>query len=109
MNYSLLIQTAPAQGRSYKRAEAFSNALMREHSLQRVFFYGAGVQVVLPQEGEPSRHWARLQRTSGAELILCSASAERYGISSPPPEFIIGGLGSLMESGADSQRIISFV
>jgi sulfur relay (sulfurtransferase) complex TusBCD TusD component (DsrE family) len=69
-----------------------------------VFFYGRGVY-----QAEEAIHkdWREIQRLCGASLILCSASAEKFGISADA-EFEIAGLGELIANGLNGTRVISF-
>lgn len=69
-----------------------------------VFFYGRGVC----QAAEPIREdWREIKGLCGASLTLCSASAEKFGISGDA-EFDVAGLGELMASGLNNTRVISF-
>lgn len=110
MNYSLVVLHGPDDGRALSRAESFAAALSQGgHTLKRVFFYGGGVKVALTHDGEPWQYWSELSRHQNTEIVLCSASADRYGITSPPEGFVIAGLGTLMEAGMDSDRVVTFV
>ena len=69
-----------------------------------VFFLGQGVR----QATEPIHEdWREIKELCGASLTLCSASAEKFGISGDA-EFDIAGLGELIASGLDGTRVISF-
>ena len=48
--------------------------------------------------------WARVV---GAHLILCSASAETFGLA-PDHDFSVEGLGELFEAGLNSDKVVSF-
>lgn len=74
----------------------------------RVFFYQGGVRIALPWDGDEISQWQDINATNNTELILCSASAELYGVQQPPAGFDIAGLGSLMEAGHDSDRVLTF-
>ncbi len=69
-----------------------------------VFFYGRGVQQAIEAVHED---WRQLKQLCDTKLVLCSASAEKYGIASDD-DFDIGGLGDLIESGLNNSRVISF-
>ena len=109
--YTLLITNGPDQGDQQARALRFAQALIRRgHKLRRVFFYGRGVGTALPKHTSVAACWQALigHEDAETELCLCSASAERLGISQAPKKFLIAGLGSLMEAGIDSDRVITF-
>ncbi len=69
-----------------------------------VFFYGRGVCQATEAIHED---WREISELCGANLTLCSASAEKFGINGDA-EFDIAGLGELIASGLDGTRIISF-
>ena len=108
LTYTLVVHSGPDDGLCHERALAFAHALCsRGHRLNRAFFYGAGARVALPWDSSSLKNWQRLGE-AGCELVLCSASADRYGVEQPPQGFLIAGLGSLMEAGLDADRIMSF-
>jgi len=109
MNYTLMVVQGPDAGRAPFRALRFARALVQSgHRLNRVFFFGPGVRIGLNWEGAQLADWQELACGTSAELILCSASAERWGIDTAPSGFTIAGLGALMESGMDSDRVLTF-
>lgn len=110
LSYTLLINNGPDQGDQQARALRFAHALLqRGHNLRRVFFYGSAVSTALPNHASVAACWQALlgNEDSETELCLCSASAERLGVSHAPDRFIIAGLGSLIEAGFDSDRVIT--
>ncbi len=110
LSYTLVVQAAPDSGLGQQRALLFAHALLEAgHQLKRVFFYQQGAQLALLWESSAAAAWIDLTRTSATELVLCSASAERYGVVAAPDGFVIGGLGALMEAGLDSDRLLTFV
>ena len=109
LKYTLVVMTGPDNGMGHIRAKGFAQALAQQgHRLQRVFFYGDGVRAAQEETPEWQQFWTTLAGSQGSELVLCSASAERYGLTEPVPPFTLMGLGTLMEAGFDSDRIISF-
>lgn len=109
MKYTLVVMTGPDNGLGHLRARGFAQALAEQgHHLHRVFFYGDGVRAAQQETSESQQFWKTLAESEGSELVLCSASAERYGLTEPVPPFSLLGLGALMEAGFDSDRIISF-
>ena len=73
--------------------------------INRTFFYGDGV---LNAREDHHEAWQKLAASHPCELVLCSASAERYDLEHPPEPFLLMGLGALMEAGVDSDRVIGF-
>ena len=69
-----------------------------------VFFHGRGV---LQATESIHEDWREIKRSCDANLTLCSASAEKFGVSGDA-EFDIAGLGELIASGLDGTRVISF-
>lgn len=109
MNYTLVILSGPDSGQCHARALAFAQALERRgHHLCRVFFFGQGVRIALDWDDGAAKAWRHIASGAKAELVLCSASAERYGVATNHDNFVIAGLGSLMEAGFDSDRVLTF-
>lgn len=128
MKYSLLVLSAPDSGSGNLTAARFASALVGAgHELFRVFFLDRGAatglaSTVLPQdELDVKRLWQALATDHGAELVLCVSSALRQGVldaseatryESPAATiqegFVLGGLGLLVESLAESDRILTF-
>ena len=69
-----------------------------------VFFYGKGV---LHATGLERQFWSYWARSVGARLVLCSASAEVFGLPTDE-DFSVEGLGELMEVGLTSHKVVSF-
>ncbi|MDX1694260.1 MAG: sulfurtransferase complex subunit TusD [Ketobacteraceae bacterium] len=128
MNFALHIFAPPHSSQSHLSALCFAEAVIRsEHQLSRVFFSGDAVQVAnrftVPPQGEENllQRWANVAEHGNTELILCvSASlqrglidqteADRYeknGFSVEPP-FVISGLGQLVESCIEADRLVTF-
>ena len=110
LTYTIVVRSGPDAGTCHQRSIDFIKALLDHgHRLQRVFFYSDGARVALPWEPEVLTAWQSIATSDeSGELILCSASAERYGVEVPPDGFVIAGLGSLMEAGLDSDRVLTF-
>ena len=103
MRFTLLVNCGPEETAAYAHASGFCAALRQAgHNLVRVFFYGEGTLAARDHS-----HWLTIT-TPETERVLCSASAEHYGITKAPEGFVIGGLGSLIEAGLDSERVIQF-
>lgn len=128
MRFALAVHGGPATFQASRSALNFAEAaLAAGHEIQRVFFHAEGVHngsalTVAPQdETDPAEAWARLGREHGIDLVLCVASAlrrgvldageaERYrrGAGNMRPEFTISGLGQLVESALETDRLITF-
>jgi tRNA 2-thiouridine synthesizing protein D len=128
MNYSLLVMSSPFSGQGAMTAARFAKGVLaRGHSITRVFFLDAGtgngaVATVFPQdEAGPLQPWVELAEQHGVELILCIASALRYGMlddseasrhekhaATIHPAFTVSGLGQLVDATASADRMITF-
>lgn len=103
------------------------SVVARGHSIARVFFLDAGtsngaIASVLPQDEEdPLLPWVELAEQHDVELILCIASALRYGMlddseasrhekhaATIHPAFTVSGLGQLVDASASADRMITF-
>jgi tRNA 2-thiouridine synthesizing protein D len=110
LKYALIVLHSPDISTSQQRTEGLAAALTSAgHTLQRVFFYGEGTRVGLPEAVAAQRAWTTLADPSKTELAVCSASAERHGIQHSPAPFTFAGLGALMEAGFECDRIITCV
>jgi sulfur relay (sulfurtransferase) complex TusBCD TusD component (DsrE family) len=106
MKFTLTINSDSGHHAPARRALGFLRATRKTgHDVSQVFFYGDGVRSLL--ESSIAEQWRN--EAHGIELILCSASADRFGIDTPPEGFDIAGLGALVESGCASERVINFV
>jgi sulfur relay (sulfurtransferase) complex TusBCD TusD component (DsrE family) len=99
---SLLVKNEPAiTSAALRFAKACSNT---DAGTRCVFFYGKGV---LHATGREKQFWSEWSRTVGARLVLCSASAETFGLTADD-DFSVEGLGELMEAGLLSGKVVSF-
>jgi tRNA 2-thiouridine synthesizing protein D len=109
-------------------AAHFARAVLaRGHSISRVFFLDAGTgngsaAAVYPQdERDRLQPWVELAEQHGVELILCIASALRYGMlddteasrhekpsATIHPAFAVSGLGQLVDASAVADRLVTF-
>ena len=99
---SLLIKNEPAVTTAalrFAKASSDTNACMH-----CVFFYGKGV---LHATGPEKHFWSDWSRSVGARLVLCSASAEAFGLAADD-DFSVEGLGELIEAGLTSGKVVSF-
>jgi tRNA 2-thiouridine synthesizing protein D len=108
MRYTLVISSSNDDLAAARRALGFAEAAHASgHSVVQVFFYADGVATASVSDALAC--WQQLGATTGAELVLCSASAERFAIDEAPDGFVIAGLGALIESGVQTDRVMNFV
>jgi len=128
MKFSILVLGSPYSNQSVNTALRFAKAVVAsEHSLYRVFFYHDAVQcgnalVTPPQDDvDIPAEWQQISETDTAELIVCIASALKRGVldtteaeryeknsSNLADEFIISGLGQMVDATIHSDRGITF-
>ncbi|MGA0805244.1 MAG: sulfurtransferase complex subunit TusD [Pseudohongiellaceae bacterium] len=127
-SFAIIVRGAPYSSQAALSAWHFCTAVLAEgHSIQRLFFYEDGVlnasaAIVPPQdELHLPRAWQQLIQQNGIDAVVCVSSAlkrgvvdaseaERYGLAAASllPGFVIGGLGQLVESCVQADRVISF-
>lgn len=114
MIYSFHINAPPYYAEACLSAFNFAKtALELGHQVYQVFFYGSGVIVgnaatTLPQNETNLTHaWQELACKHQFELLLCSASVQRYGVTKAE-HFQIAGLGQLVHAALQSDRLLQF-
>ncbi len=128
MLYTLLITASLSNISAHRRALMFADALLNEeHSIHTIFFYGEGAGIGLSTRDLNSTlyrtnlNWCSISERGKTQLILCVSSALTQGIqdkitSSQSKElstniaagFETGGIGSLVDAVANSDRLMSF-
>lgn len=128
MKFSIVVQGNPYASQSCHSALAFAESVIRGgHELVRVFFYHDAVLVAdrftaPPQdERDISVAWQEFAASNNVELVACIASCLRRGIldeteaesyeketASVAPEFIISGLGQLVDATINADRVVTF-
>jgi tRNA 2-thiouridine synthesizing protein D len=117
MKFGILINEGPYQHQASDSAYLFCKAaLARGHSIDRVFFYHDGVNNAtrLTEPPQDDRHivsrWSKLAEENDLDLVVCVAAAMRRGIREEnlAPNFRISGLGQLVESGIQADRLVTF-
>ncbi|OFZ97223.1 MAG: sulfurtransferase TusD [Betaproteobacteria bacterium RIFCSPLOWO2_02_67_12] len=117
MNFGLLINEGPYNHQAADTAYQFARAaLAKGHRVQRVFFYNDGVNNAskLTEPPQDDRHivnrWSKLAQESGVDLVVCVAAGLRRGLveDNLAPGFRISGLGQLVESGIEADRLVVF-
>lgn len=127
MIFSLAIYTPPTASSSLS-AFRFAEAVIEQgHSLNRIFFYHEGVHHgnalrQTPQdEFDLVEAWLSLKAQHQFELCICIAASSQRGIftleeakrydltmESIKPQFLLVGLGDLIEASHDADRLITF-
>ena len=128
MKFALSVQGGPYQSQSALSALRFAEAVLAGgHELYRVFFYHDGVITasrlgVVPQdEFDIHLAWVTLAKQHDIALVVCIASALRRGILNHTeadryekaafnlhPQFIISGLGQLIDASLEADRLVTF-
>lgn len=128
MLFAILVRQPPYDRQSSLSALHFARAALEAgHKIQRVFFYEGGVSnassLIVPPQNEQNvpELWSKLARDFELELVVCIAAAQRRGIVNAEeadrhgldannlrPEFIISGLGQLLDACIESDRLVSF-
>ncbi len=117
-------QSAQAPLSALKFAQAVLN---QGHTLSRVFFYEDGVYTAnnlsTPPQDEPdvTRAWSEFAAAHNIDLVICVASALRRGVidateadryekeaANLAPGFVISGLGQLIDSALNADRLVTF-
>ena len=128
MKFGILVNEGPYQHQASDSAYHFAKAALASgHDIFRVFFYHDGVNNGTRLAAPPSddrnvtRRWSMLAEEHGVDLVVCVAAAQRRGIVDADqarrlhkdshnlaPGFRISGLGQLIETGLESDRVIVF-
>lgn len=121
MRFTLLVLSPPDTGPSNRHALEFAKSVLsRGHELACVFFYDAGVLTALNEteavqdEGDLRSGWERLAAEGATHLVACVASAARFGLGDRDDSprlrtgFSIAGLGELVDSSRNSDRLLTF-
>ena len=117
MNFGILVNEGPYTHQASDSAYQFCKAaLAAGHTIHRVFFYHDGVDNAtrLTEPPQDDRHivnrWSKLGQEHALDLVVCVAAALRRGIKDEvlAPGFRISGLGQLIESGIQADRMVVF-
>ena len=117
MNIGILVNEGPYTHQAADSAYQFASAALREgHTIHRVFFYHDGVyngsSLTEPPRDDRQivERWSTLARENHIDLVVCVAAALRRGIREQnlAPGFRISGLGQLVESGIQADRLVVF-
>lgn len=128
MIFNIQVNAAPYSHQGTDTAHHFILAALKKgHSIERVFFYADGVhngnRLSVPPQDERNivQRWSTLAKTSGIDLVICIASAQRRGILDATESkrhgkladnlatgFRISGLGQLVEAAIEADRLLVF-
>ena len=128
MNYALAVYGATGSSQASQTALNFARAALDSgHGISRVFFYQDGVHngssLSNPPQDEANipAEWQALVREHDIDAVVCIAAALRRGIidkdeseryelagSNLASGFQLSGLGQLLESLVESDRLITF-
>ena len=128
MKYTLVIHAAPIDHQGSHTALRFARALLAAgHSIERIFFYGAGVHnatshSVAPQdELNLADAWQQFIADNNLDAVVCIAAGVRRGLINDTESrrygktgdnlangFDLSGLGQLVAASVESDRVVSF-
>ena len=117
MNFGILVNEGPYTHEASDSAYQFCRAaLAAGHQIQRVFFYHDGVNNAsrLTEPPQDDRNivsrWSKLAAEHKVDLVVCVAAALRRGIRDEnlAAGFRISGLGQLIESSIQADRMVTF-
>ena len=117
MKFGLLVSEGPYTHQASDSAYQFVvAALAKGHEVQRVFFYHDGVnnatRLTEPPQDDRNivKRWSQLAAAHQLDLVVCVAAALRRGIKDEnlAPGFRISGLGQLVETGIEADRVVTF-
>ncbi|MGI1678032.1 MAG: sulfurtransferase complex subunit TusD [Cellvibrionaceae bacterium] len=116
MKFIINIYCSPSSLPAAKSAFRFAETLLDEgHEIYRIFFFNEGVLHCINSTKLSSltQQWQTLIQQHNLDAVICSASAEKRGISLngeniPLDGFIVSGLGQLIDGINQSDRLITF-
>lgn len=117
MIFGILVNEGPYTHQASDSAYHFCKAALgKGHKIHRVFFYHDGVDNATRLSEPPNDdrnvvvRWSKLAQEHGLDLVVCVAAALRRGIKDEilAPGFRISGLGQLIESGIQADRMLVF-
>ena len=128
MKFGIVINEGPYQHQSSDTAYHFTKAaLAAGHTIVRVFYYHDGVNngtnLATPPKDDRDivKRWSALSKEHNLDLVVCVAAAQRRGIVDADQAkrnrkaaenladgFRISGLGQLIETGIQADRLIVF-
>ena len=128
MKFGIMVNEGPYQHQASDTAYQFAKAAIAEgHEIWRVFFYHDGVnngtRMTTPPQDDRNivNRWSELATEHNVDMVVCEAAAQRRGIvdegeakrngksgDNIAPGFRISGLGQLIETGIETDRLMVF-
>jgi len=128
MKLGILVNEGPYTHEASDTAYQFVKAaLAKGHEIFRVFFYHDGVnnasRLTVPPQDDRNivKRWSELAAEHKLDLVVCIAAAQRRGLMDASeakrngkdadniaPGFRISGLGQLIETGIQADRLVVF-
>jgi len=128
MKLGILVNEGPYTHQASDTAYQFVKAALEKgHEIFRVFFYHDGVnngtRLTAPPQDDRNmvRCWSELAEKYKLDLVVCVAAAQRRGLldaneakrhgknaDNIAPGFRISGLGQLIETGIQADRLVVF-
>jgi tRNA 2-thiouridine synthesizing protein D len=128
MKFGILVNEGPYTHEASDTAYQFVKAaLAKGHEVFRVFFYHDGVnnatRLTVPPQDDRNivKRWSELAAQHKLDLVVCIAAAQRRGLMDASeakrngkdadniaPGFRISGLGQLIETGIQADRLVVF-
>jgi len=128
MKFGILVNEGPYQHQASDTAYQFTKAAIDAgHEIFRVFFYHDGVnngtRLATPPQDDRNitDRWSALAQEHEVDLVVCVAAAQRRGIADEDEAkrngkdadnladgFRISGLGQLIETGIEADRLMVF-
>jgi tRNA 2-thiouridine synthesizing protein D len=128
MKLGILVNEGPYTHQASDTAYQFAKAaLAKGHEIHRVFFYHDGVnngtRLTVPPQDDRNivKRWGELAQQHKLDLVVCIAAAQRRGLMDASEAkrngkdadniaagFRISGLGQLIETGIEADRLVVF-
>ena len=117
MKFGIMVNEGPYTHQASDSAYQFVKAALEKgHKIHRVFFYHDGVnnatRLTEPPQDDRNivQRWQKLAAEHKLDLVVCIAAALRRGIKEEnlAEGFRISGLGQLVESGIQADRLVTF-
>ena len=117
MKFGILVNEGPYNHQAADTAYQFAKAAIdKGHEIHRVFFYHDGVnnasKLTEPPQDDRNivNRWSKLAEEHGVDLVVGVAAGLRRGIvdENLASGFRISGLGQLVESGIQADRLVTF-
>lgn len=117
MKFGIMVNEGPYMHQAADTAYKFAKAAIdKGHEVKQVFFYHDGVNNATKLTSPPQddrnvvQRWQGLAKENGVDLVVCVAAGLRRGICEEnlAEGFRISGLGQLIMSGMQNDRLLVF-